>query len=98
MTEQAIAAILAVAGVTEDELPTRAKRQIASARADSERAKALTERWRGQRVVGEYAAFTWPHEPVAFDGVVERVLVGNPYRVPHARLTDGRIVPLPTDG
>lgn len=95
MTEEAIAAILVLGGITEEELPKRARRQIDSARRDAATAAELTEQWRGRHVVGSYAAFTWPHEPVPFDGIVERVFVGNPYQVPHARLTDGRIVPLP---
>lgn len=97
MTEQAIATVLAVADVTEDDLSPRNRRALDNARRDAALAADLIERYRGRRVAGTARSCVWPYEQWSYEGVVDRVFVGNPYRVPHARLTDGQIVPLPED-
>lgn len=90
--------ILALTGRTDlavADLDARFRRVADNVRRESADAAELTERWRGRRISG---AFT--HERVVdvpWEGVVDRVLVGNPYNCPHARLTNGQIVPLPVE-
>lgn len=91
--------ILALTGRTdidEADLNPRLKRVLDNVRREREQAAELTERWRGRRISGVFT-YEWMEHVIPWEGVVERVFVGNPYGRPHARLTNGQIVPLPDE-